>query len=177
MDLIYQKITKENKDIKELETLFITAFPEEERPPFDRFISFDNHSIFGIYNEDKFIGFFSLVEKEDLVYLFFFAIKDEYRGKGFGSKTLKYLLNKYKDKRLFLLAESLDESTPNYKERLSRANFYTRNGLTLTNKHINEYGVDYQIITNDLSVTTNDFLILMEHILGDFYPIYKQHVY
>lgn len=177
MDLVFQKITKESKDIKELETLFITAFPKEERPPFDRFISFDNHSIFGIYNEDKFTGFFSLVEKDDLVFLFFFAIKEEYRGKGIGSETLKYLLNKYKDKRFFLLAESLDESAPNYKERLSRANFYIRNGLNLTNIHINEYGVDYQIITNNLSVTTNDFFISMEHVLGDLYPIYKQYVY
>lgn len=177
MELDYKIITKDSNDVKELETLFVTAFPEEERPPFDRFINFKNHNIFGIYSENKYVGFFSLIEKDDLVYLFFFAIKEEYRNNGIGSFTLKYLLNKYKGKKLFLLAESLDPSSSNYQERINRVNFYKRNGLSLTDIHINEYDVDYQILTTDLTIKKEDFLIIMEHLLGDFYKIYKRYVY
>ncbi|MDO4378173.1 MAG: GNAT family N-acetyltransferase [Erysipelotrichia bacterium] len=70
---------------------------------------------------------------ETVAYYLFVVVADKYRNQGYGSKILKYLAKKYSDRQQVIEIESLSEkNSPNYKERISRCNFYLRNGYHLT---------------------------------------------
>ena len=97
---------KDNQVIrKDVSSLYVSAFPREERPPVNMFfasVELDNDDLLAFYDNNKFIGFTNLIFYKDIIYIFFLAVKDEYRNKGYGSKILQYLKESYKDKVLTL---------------------------------------------------------------------------
>ena len=89
---------------KDVEPLFISAFPKEERPEPDYFFSsFDkeNNHLYAFYDKKTFVGFASVIIYKHICYIFFLAVKDEYRNKGYGSEILKEIRNLYKDRRIY----------------------------------------------------------------------------
>ena len=162
--------------LSKLKYLFESAFPPEERPPFSWFVKMDKNQLFGVEDNNEFIGLISIVEYQDLVYLFFLAVKKRYRGKGYGSQILKDLLHKYANKRVFLLAEDPSIPSINQSERDNRIRFYEHNGFKLTETRIVEYGVEYVVLTSNEDVNKDEFLSLMEYLLGNYYHIYRKHV-
>ena len=136
MKLDYIRITNNYRHIGKLKHLFEHAFPIEERPPFSVLIQFNNNQIFGVEDNQQFIGLLSLIEYQDLVYVFFLAVKKKYRGKGYGSQILRDVLEKYVDKRVFLLAEDPTIECNNLKERNDRIKFYKNNGFYPTDLKI-----------------------------------------
>ena len=48
--------------------------------------------------------------------------------------------------------------------------------MKLTNVKVNEYEVDYVLLTNKEEVNKEQFLSVMEYLLEDYYPIYKSNV-
>ncbi len=79
---------------------------------------------------------------ETVAYYLFIVVADKYRNQGYGSKILKYLAEKYVDKQQVIEIESLSEKdSTNYEERISRYNFYLRNGYHLTESRVIIRGV------------------------------------
>ena len=176
MKIEYIPVNTDYRYLSKTKHLFEHAFPEEERPPFSWLMKMDRNQFFGVEDNDEFIGLFSIVEYQDLAYLFFLAVKKCYRGKGYGSQILKDILNRYADKRVFLLAEDPDIPCSNPEERNNRINFYSHNGLVKTDLKVTEYEVEYVALTNKTNVSKEDFLNVMKHLLQDYYPIYKNNV-
>ena len=56
---------KTNQNIKkDIEPLYISSFPEEERPPVEMFFSFalkSDNDIYAVYDDDSFIGFTNIL--------------------------------------------------------------------------------------------------------------------
>ena len=142
--VIYQKQKEVKKDV---EKLFVSAFPEEERPPVDiYFASFvkSNHRLFAFYEEEKFIGFSSIILYKNIAYIFFLAITPKYRHQGYGSKILDYIKKNYKDYVLLLCYEEVDTKYKDYELRKFRQAFYTKNGFLPNGLKTNEYGVIFE---------------------------------
>ena len=177
MKLSYILYSDNYRYSKKVKHLFEHAFPSEERPPFSWLVKMDRNQLFGVEDNDEFIGLLSLVEYQDLVYVFFLAVKKKYRGKGYGSKILRYVLEKYQGKRIFLLAEDPNIPCLNKEERKNRLKFYSHNGFSQTNLVIVEYEVQYVVLTNGCDVKKEDFLSVMEYLLNDYYQIYKENVF
>lgn len=139
---------KENKNIrKDIEPLFVSAFIEEERPPVHIFflsLKKDYHRLFGVYENDIFVGFYYLTFYKDICYIYFLAIKEEYRHLGYGSKILQYIKEKYPDYVLLLCYEEIDPKYDDYENRCKRERFYIKNGFVRNIFKVNEYGVVYQ---------------------------------
>ena len=176
MKLDYVKVTESYKYISKVKYLFEHAFPEAERPPFSVLFKMDKNQLFGIENNGEFIGLLSLVEHNDLLYIFFLAIKQKYRHQGYGSQILQDVLSKYSNKRIFLLAEDPNVPNDNQEERDSRIRFYQHNGLEAKNVQIIEYEIPYIVLSNGRDVTKDDFLDVMSYLLGDYYDIYRHNV-
>ena len=176
MKLDYLSVDSGYRYLSKVKHLFEHAFPPEERPPFSWFIKMDKNKLFGIEENNVFIGLLSIVEYQDLVYVFFLAVKKCFRGQGYGSQILKDVLNRYNNNRVFLLAEDPDIVSNNKEERIQRINFYEHNDMFKTDLRIVEYEVEYVALTNNTRVTRNDFLNVMKHLLDDFYPIYQSNV-
>ena len=176
MILHYKTVDKNYRYFGQVKHLYEHAFPSEERPSFSMLLSLDNNKLYGVEEFGKLVGLVSVVECEDLLYIFFLAIKKSLREHGYGSKILVDILDEYQDKRVFLLAEDPSIPCPNKEERNKRINFYNHNGLYQNDVTIVEYGVQYVLLSNDRTVNKNDFLKVMEVVAGDFYPIYVSNV-
>ena len=124
MTLDYLIVVNDYQHLSKIKHLFEHAFPSEERPPFSWLMKLDKNQLFAVEDNHTFIGLVSTVEYQDLIYLFFLAVKNCYRGHGYGSQILKDILNKYADKRVFLLAEDPNIPCSNQEERNNRIRFY-----------------------------------------------------
>lgn len=165
---------KTNKSIREdIEPLFISAFPRDERPPSSYFFSsFDNKDInelYGFYDKDSFIGFSSIIIYKDICYIFFLAVKEEYRNQGYGSQILKEIKKLYKDYTLLLCYELVDPSFSDYEIRKKREHFYQKNGFNKNPLITNEFGVVFQTAVNgDRKVTFNEYQEIFKNGFGEF---------
>lgn len=167
-DLKFIDVRESEKASEQVERLFVSSFPEEERPPYEWMVKWENHSFNAVYEKDVFIGLSDWIELGDLVYLFFLAIDEKKRDKGYGSKILAFLKDKFPGKRIFLLAEVLDESYVDYKIRKKRFSFYGRNGFLPTGVFVKEYGVDYEVLSlNGKTVSKAEFVEVMESLIGE----------
>ncbi len=136
-------------DYKNIKTLYKSAFPPEERPPF--FIIKNKAKkgkaqMLAARDGETFIGFAYLICCLDMAYLFFFAIDEAKRAMGYGSEILRLLRERYQGKRLFLAREQLDETADNYSQRVSRRNFYRKSGFEDLPCRIKEASVVYDVM-------------------------------
>lgn len=165
---------KENKIYKKaVKQLYKQAFPLNERAPFfliNRLAHTDRAKCFAISEKDTFVGMAYSVIDKDIVYVFYLAIAEHLRGRGYGSRILAAIRQRYGEKRIILMAE---ESTDAYKDveaRLKRKQFYYANGLVELNYKVNEFGVVYDMLgfaDNSSVVSGQEYMSLMQHYWGD----------
>lgn len=157
---------------KQIKKLYRSAFPAKERAPLIMLFKktkYDRYNFYSIVNDDEFIGLVYTMEAEKMVYVFFFAITQENRGKGYGTKALECIKKMHPDKAVALMIEdTTDTSAPNIEERINRLGFYERNGFERLGIHINEAGVDYELLGTDKTITRDDFLNMMRAYVGSF---------
>ena len=109
--------TNYKDNLKEIEYLYLTAFPKNERKPFDLILEKCNNSsieIISIQNDNSnFLGFAIMILHDDMVLLDYFAIAPESRGQNVGSTALKMLFERYKNKRFILEIENTEIESDN----------------------------------------------------------------
>lgn len=176
MKLDYTIVNSGYRYYNKIKYLFEHAFPTEERPPFMRFLEMRKNKFYGVEDSGDFIGLVSIVDRDDLAYIFFLAVKKRYRGKGYGSQILHDILLQYSGKRVFLMVEDPTIPCDNKEERDNRIRFYSHNGFFMSDVKIIEYGVEYVVLVNNGEVSKAEFLSLMEYLLDDYYPIYCKFV-
>ena len=163
---------KDNSSVrKDIEPLYVSAFPENERPPVDMFfetVLIDNDDLLGFYDNNEFIGFTNLITYKDICYLFFFAVKEDKRNQGYGTKILEIIKELYKDKVLTLCYEEIDDKYPDIELRKRRKNFYYRNGFIDNKMKTCEYGVNYEsCYIGAHKVSFKDYLGLYRSVFGE----------
>lgn len=135
-------------DIKrEVSSLLESAFPEDERPPtkyFFKSLEKKENKLYAYYLDNTFIGFAFLSFYQDVCYIFFLAVVEEYRHQGFGGQIIEDIKKEYLDLVLLLCYEEVDPKYPNYEERVIRQKFYFSHGFKPNKLKTNEYGVIYE---------------------------------
>ena len=160
-----------NEDYKDFKRLFFSAFPAEERQPYF-FMKWTLKCRKGellIAREDGcFIGFVFLVSYRDLVYLFFFAVEDGFRGRGYGSRILQLVKERCQGKRIFLAREPLDKHAENAVQRSKRWDFYMKNGFVDLPMKIIEKNYCFDTMSVGGPVTVRDYNDLVINWVGKF---------
>lgn len=132
---------------KEVSSLLESAFPEDERPPtkyFFKSLEKKENKLYAYYLDNTFIGFAFLSFYQDVCYIFFLAVVEEYRHQGFGGQIIEDIKKEYLDLVLLLCYEEVDPKYPNYEERVIRQKFYFSHGFKPNKLKTNEYGVIYE---------------------------------
>lgn len=165
---IYLKNAEKN-EIGKIKKLFLSAFPPQERPPF--FILKNRAKkglgdMLAVMDGDEFVGFAYVVSGEEAVYLFFLAVDNTMRGRGYGSRVLKLLEERYQTKTLFLAREQLDEGAENYSQRVQRRQFYLKNGFSDVPFKIKEAGVIYDVMSTGGSLPVKEYEKIMSSWTG-----------
>ncbi len=173
-------ITTEFRDYPSVQRLAQEAFPPEEYMAPSKLIEMAERGeveFLGLYDEDTFAGFMVVSIFEKICYLFFLAIDPVLRSRGYGSRTLKLLEERYPDKQQVVDFEMIDDAAPNHAQRVTRKAFYMRNGYKETGKYISYLGVDYEILCKSDEFDFVAFQRMMCHFhIDNFHPQYFEKV-
>ena len=116
--------------------LYETAFPWEEQIPWDdlmRLIGEIHLDFTAYYDGDTFVGFTIVYPRPSFNWYWYFAVRDELRGKGYGQQILTMLIEHYKGQTSIFDMESPRQECDNIIQRKRRHAFYIRNGYRDTN--------------------------------------------
>lgn len=131
------QITKHFADIEKSNALALEAFPPEEYlAPSEliRMAQEDGFDFWALYDNDVFVGFMTVKIYKRISYLFFLAIDSKLRAHGYGSSAIETLKSLYPKSQQVVDFEMLNEKATNNEQRISRRNFYLKNGYKPTNK-------------------------------------------
>lgn len=158
-------------ELSKAKLLYEQAFPPEEQAPF-ALLCIKHHladvDVLSIYAGKQWAGFFYIVNYENLSYIFYFAIRPEFRGKGIGSQALERLKKFYQGRKLFLSIEQIHEHVDNYEERISRKNFYLNQGFQELYRNVQEGNVIYELLSIGGDVTPQEYQKLIRSFTGKF---------
>jgi len=137
-----------------LRQLYETAFPVEEQIPFDdlahllKVMDIDFTAYY--HDKDTMVGFTMVLRMPKCNWGWYFAVKEELRGRGYGQQILSALLDRYRTQRPFIIdIESPSQpDAPNPEQRRRRHAFYRRNGLLDTPTSRTFDGITYTIMTS-----------------------------
>jgi len=174
LDIVY--IYDKNMYWDKINKLAEEAFPPDEYLSPNELLDMaksDNFDFLLLLDKNEFIGFVVTQIYKNMVYLFFLAIDEKYRSKGYGSYAIKALIKTYPNKQQVVDLEMVDENADNFEQRLKRKNFYLKNGYKETNLFLSYLGVDYEVLCMDDDFNADEFKQLMASIkLTNFFPKY-----
>ena len=154
-------ITPANADNPDLIALYESAFPKEEQIPYpdlEGLIDKMNLDFRAWYEGKQFVGLTIVYRRADLNWFWYFAVKAELRGRGYGQSILERLTAAHADKPLILDIESPRQPAANREQRQHRYGFYLRNGFRDTGVGKSFEGIDYTILmAGDGTFTQQDY--------------------
>ena len=130
-----RRITAANADEK-IKQLYETAFPEGEQIPWNNLMRLVGEmplDFTAYYDGEEFIGFTIVYSWKSFNWYWYFAVRQELRGKGYGQRILTQLIERYKGQTCVLDMESPTQVCDNIDQRKRRHAFYLRNGFRDTN--------------------------------------------
>lgn len=150
-----------SKYLSQIKEIYENSFPDVERIPFDDMFNdtIINAELLGIMRDNKLVGFCFISLYKNLVYLIYLAISQELRNKGLGTKALKYLKNKYKQKTLILCCEKPLQADD---MRMHRIEFYKRNGFKIADFQFDCFSETYLSLYNG-KYFKDEFLELLDY--------------
>lgn len=157
------QINSGNADDVELRRLYETAFPAQEQIPYDDLIHLlDAMDIdyTAFYDGETLVGLMIVLRLPRYNWAWYFAVREELRGKGFGQDILSCILDKYRGGRPFIMdiESPLQPDAPNPEQRRRRHAFYLRNGMKDTGTSRTWDGLTFTILTNsDEPFTQQDY--------------------
>ena len=107
-------------DLFVVRRLYESAFPANERRPFEALLSgFDGQGeLLAFYLGDCFAGFVSLLSWADITHILYFAIEEALRNRGLGSAALECIKGLKPGQRLIADLEAPLPEAPNRAQRL-----------------------------------------------------------
>lgn len=156
--------------------LYQNSFPENERKPFsviERKAAMGSMEILVIRDGKKRMGFAIIALGEGLVLLDYFAVAEKYRGQGIGEEALQLLRALYSENQFYLEIEHVDDTAPNYTQRLRRKNFYLRSGMQDTGIRVQMFGVDMELLAFEPGLNFEKCEKLYRELMG---PMYSKFV-
>ena len=157
------EINSNNADDEQLRQLYETAFPVQEQIPYNDLIQLlDSMDIdyTAYYDDEMLVGLTMVLRLPKYNWGWYFAVKEELRGKGIGQGILSAVLDKYSEERpsIMDIESPMQPDAPNPEQRRRRHAFYLRNGMKDTGTSRTWDGLTFTILTNsDEPFTQQDY--------------------
>lgn len=173
MTLKLVETTNESNDWDRIRELYLRAFPAVERLPFwllRRKTKRPIAEFCSLYDDDEWVGFIYTLKNDRLAYVFFLAIDDGKRSRGYGSGLIKLLTRRYEGLTIGLSAERIDEGAANNEQRIRRQKFYQRNGFLHSGYYsVEKGGEEFDFLTyQGRKVDPQSYPDIMHECLGVF---------
>ena len=151
VDLESRDVTRRLPQYREVIDLYRRAFPSEERIPLwhMRLMSLRRDVRLRAWLDDgALVGLTYTVSRPTMLWLFYFAVNDAVRSRGYGSRFLSHLRQEAEGRTIVLEIEPLDDGAPNIEQRRRRRSFYERTGFTPTGYRIREGKQTYSVMAD-----------------------------
>ncbi len=157
----------EYNDIQAIESIYVEAFPKNERKPFSIILAHNESgagSLLKIMLDGELCGFFFTFFYRDFAMVDYFAIHKDFRNLGLGGIAIELLREEYNNRKIFLEIED-----PNGSEMASRRlGFYRRCGFSQVETHVVLFSVDMELLAlGDFNVSFDDYFSLYVSMLGE----------
>ena len=168
-----ERVTSDYSKMGMIQAIYEDAFPENERIHFEVFVGIADEGLFDLFSivdGEIPVGLITSVPiDEKYVYILYLATDSQYRGMGYGSKTLDYLReNDCKDKVLLACIEALNPDAENYDERKARARFYEKNGFYIYDNVMAFDGDGVQIICSNPDEDWDELKTIIDALEKEF---------
>ena len=158
--LTMKRIFEEDKEIyAEIKTLYDAAFPKNERKEIKYLLEKgqDVGEVYAFFDGEKFVGFTCLLNYHSICHVIYFAVAENLRDEGYGTKIIKAVCEAKKRKRVLVDIEMEEDDAPNEAQRVKRKEFYLRNGFKDTEITYRWEGDDYEILSYGGNCTKGEF--------------------
>ena len=105
---------------EQIKQLYETAFPEDEQIPWKDLMCLVEEmplDFTAYYDGKEFVGFTIVYPRKSFNWFWYFAVREELRGKGYGQQILTQLIERYKGQPFVLDMESTTQVCDNLEER------------------------------------------------------------
>ncbi len=167
MGISIKPVTSDFEDMEVLTKLNQEAFPQEERMEIDEMLQLVEErrlKMSAVYEEDVFIGFYTLHVRGPVAYLFFIAVDGSRRSQGYGSKILKAMTEQYDNCQIVLDMEAVDDQADNYEQRKKRKQFYLRGGFHETGYFLMFNKIRMEVLCNKGELDADGFQELLDNM-------------
>lgn len=148
-----------------IKEIYMEAFPKRERKPFFLLKS-KKVEIFTAVDKGKLLGFTAVIPLENLVMVDYLAVNSKIRSQGTGGFIMRSLCEMYRDKKIVLLIEKVEDTAENKGQRIARRRFYIKNGFTTSGLFVNGVSGTMEILNYGGYVQEKEYLQLQKHALG-----------
>lgn len=151
MSLRYQSVYPFTKTASKVKSLYLEAFPENERFPFlllELASLYRGHAFKALYDGNQFVGLVYYCFDEEFFYLLFFAVLPDVQSQGYGGRIMADLKSKAGERTFVLMVEAMEEEADNAHQRKRRIAFYDRHGFSVTDYDYVERGDIYHVLAN-----------------------------
>ena len=146
---------------KQVIDIYEKSFPQEERYiTLDKMVHSQNTELYCLIDNNQVVGMIYLIFYKDMIFILYLAVSQENRSKGYGSYLLKWCLQKYFDKKIFLNIEEVKEDIKDYETRKKRLKFYQTNGFFITSYISKEVTENFNILSNSREIDINEYIML-----------------
>ena len=146
---------------QQVNDIYEKSFPKEERYiTLDNMAHRQNTELYCLMDNNQVVGMIYLIFYKDMIFILYLAVSQEKRSKGYGSYLLKWCLQKYFDKKIFLNIEEVKKDFKDYETRKNRLKFYQKNGFFITNYISKEVTENFNILSNRREIDIKEYIIL-----------------
>lgn len=162
-----------NKYYKRIKKLNKLSFPKEEYMSCFSMLYLQKKGILDFYavmDENEFVGFINLIVHEDICFLLYLCIDENKRNKGYGSKILSLIYNKYPFYLHILNIEPIDEKASNNDIRIKRKAFYLKNGYQESTYFLDCGNMQYEMLFKGQSFDMDKIKKVLSKFEGSSQP-------
>lgn len=176
--MIEVDVTKIMDGYLKVEKLQQSAFPPEENYPMDELLALSQSEHIeykSFWEKGSLMGLLFYNVGNTSIYLFYLAIEEAFRSKGYGKRLLEWLRENYPNKSVIANIEPIGQGAENEEQRVRRFSFYKKNGFKRLPFRIKDDTGIYDIISTKETFNQTEYMSLISDLGFDaFHPeIYK----
>lgn len=139
--------------------MYERAFPPGERRPIETLLKRggEEGDFIAFYDGSVFCGFANLLTWRDITHILYFAVDEDLRGMGYGTRALETIRSLKPENRILADIEVAYPGSGNNEQRIRRKEFYLRNGYMESGITYRWREESYEILVNGGPVSEDEF--------------------
>lgn len=159
---VIAKFDRNAKEIQEVQDLYLEAFPQSERKPFEMILNgleTGKMETYSVFYHQEYAGLVFIIKGEQLDVLDYLAIKPKMRSHGIGARILSWLQSHREKPFVVEIESTISSDDPIHKKRKS---FYLTNHMQDCHQQIQLFGVDMELLSSLHPITFEQYYATMK---------------